>query len=141
MARKRTDLDRLQPGWCDATGPLQGGVGRQMSTARWASWHDHHTGGVPAEERFGLFLDGPTAGILDRLVFSGIGVSSAGDVNGDGLDDVLVGSPNVGGDEGRAYLIYGAPSGTASLSEADIILVGLRGSPARCEKLSKRFHR
>ena len=44
----------------------------------------------------------------------GRGASSAGDVNGDGYDDVIVGAPNHGNgevEEGRAYVWLGSPSG------------------------------
>jgi hypothetical protein len=47
---------------------------------------------------------------------SGTRVSSAGDVNGDGLADLLVGAPSgdppAGADAGRAYVIFGKSSGT-----------------------------
>ncbi|WP_288926582.1 hypothetical protein [uncultured Maritimibacter sp.] len=40
--------------------------------------------------------------------WAGYAVSAAGDVNADGYDDLIVGSPHYGGsDEGRAYIIYG----------------------------------
>jgi len=60
------------------------------------------------------------AGIYDR---SGTSVSSAGDVNGDGIDDVIVGAPFVDASPGRpsageAYVIYGAAGGS------DDILLG-----------------
>ncbi|HMV68148.1 MAG TPA: MopE-related protein, partial [Myxococcota bacterium] len=45
---------------------------------------------------------------------TGVSVASAGDVNGDGFDDVLVGSPRFSAqaqDEGRAWLYLGSPSG------------------------------
>src|SRR6185369_7553369 len=41
----------------------------------------------------------------------GQAVESAGDVNGDGYSDVIVGAPYFGGDQGRAYVFLGSPSG------------------------------
>jgi len=43
----------------------------------------------------------------------GQSVASAGDVNGDGYSDVIVGAPGVGGTEepGRAYVYHGSPTG------------------------------
>ncbi|WP_036476984.1 integrin alpha, partial [Myxosarcina sp. GI1] len=48
----------------------------------------------------------------------GRAVSSAGDVNGDGIDDIIIGAPNVnvGGaysSEGEAYVIFGGSNGFA----------------------------
>src|SRR5262249_31322630 len=51
----------------------------------------------------------------------GLSVSGVGDVNGDGIDDVLIGSPyspSVGGTRafaGRSYLIFGTSAWPASL--------------------------
>ena len=39
---------------------------------------------------------------------SGNSVSSAGDVDGDGLDDILIGVPYVANNAGRTYLILGS---------------------------------
>jgi len=54
---------------------------------------------------------------------AGHSVSSAGDVDGDGLDDLLVGAPyndDGGNAAGKAYLFLGKSlSGTSSLSLAD----------------------
>lgn len=55
-------------------------------------------------------------------------VGLAGDVNGDGHSDVLIGAQreDTGGtDAGAAYLVLGPPSGTLSLADADAILVGV----------------
>jgi hypothetical protein len=41
----------------------------------------------------------------------GASVAAAGDVNGDGIADVLVGAPRTGGSNGRAYLYLGRPTG------------------------------
>lgn len=51
--------------------------------------------------RNGFRIDGIAAG--DQLGFA---IAGAGDVNGDGFDDILAGAPMAGA-EGEAYLIYG----------------------------------
>ncbi len=56
--------------------------------------------------------------------YLGWSVSSAGDVNGDGYNDVIVGAPNVNGagaDRGQAYIYYGGPSMD---NTADVTLTG-----------------
>lgn len=59
---------------------------------------------------------------------AGSAIAAAGDVDGDGRDDLLVGAPyrDVGsfGDAGAAYLIGGAPAGAASLGSATATLTG-----------------
>lgn len=53
---------------------------------------------------------------------SGYSVSHAGDVNGDGLADVIIGAPNAdpnGGDSGAAYVVYGKSNNT-SINLTDI---------------------
>jgi hypothetical protein len=64
------------------------------------------------------------AAILD---FSGVSVSAAGDVNGDGYDDLIIGAPfadSNGFDAGAAYVVFGGSSGFA----AGIDLAALNGT-------------
>ena len=53
-----------------------------------------------------------------------------GDVDGDGLADVIVGSYNSAGGSyaGAAYVVYGPAGGTTDLGSADVILRGERAS-------------
>ncbi|MFN9175703.1 MAG: integrin alpha [Synechocystis sp.] len=61
----------------------------------------------------GFRLNGVTAS--DQ---SGIAVSSAGDVNGDGLDDLLIGAPyndpNARSKSRHSYVVFGASTGCGS---------------------------
>jgi hypothetical protein len=60
----------------------------------------------------------------DNLGFS---VASAGDVNGDGVDDILIGArsnDDAGIQAGRVYLFYGPVSGNLAATSADAIITG-----------------
>lgn len=69
-------------------------------------------------------LDGTTGFVMNGIVDydrSGRSVSTAGDFNGDGLDDLLIGaygaSPNNNGNAGESYIIFGTTSTLASTFE------------------------
>ena len=75
--------------------------------------------GMVAEGTGGFALDGEAAD--DR---SGHAVSKAGDVNGDGLDDLVIGAyladPDGDDDAGRSYVVFGVPTAeTLELPEPD----------------------
>ena len=63
-------------------------------------------------------LDGTTGFVLtgiDANDRSGRSVSGAGDVNGDGFDDLIIGADYAGGDtHGESYVVFGKSSGFAS---------------------------
>src|SRR5262245_23862643 len=63
----------------------------------------------------GFRIDGPS-GVQGNLGFSlpahlGTSVAGAGDINGDGYSDIVVGAPGYSLVEGAAYVIYGEASG------------------------------
>ena len=58
----------------------------------------------------GFVINGQAGGDL-----SGASVSSAGDVNGDGLADLIVGAPNAGG-TGRSYVVFGKSTNTDAIN-------------------------
>ena len=58
---------------------------------------------------------------------AGASVAGAGDVDGDGVPDVIVGAPGhdtSATDAGAAYIVLGTASGTIDLDDADVILQG-----------------
>ena len=67
----------------------------------------------------GFRIEGVAA--LDR---SGYSVASAGDINGDGFADLIIGADGVAGDTGAAYVVFGGASGFSF----DLELSGLDGS-------------
>ncbi len=45
---------------------------------------------------------------------SGWAVSAVGDINGDGIDDIIIGAPNANNSAGQSYVIYGNKAGFSS---------------------------
>ncbi len=87
----------------------------------------------------GYIVESPVSGVFDlsaadaKLVGEdsldrvGTRVSAAGDLDGDGIDDVLIsshGNDDGGDSSGGAYILYSPVSGTIDLSAADAELVG-----------------
>ncbi|MEL6342765.1 MAG: MopE-related protein [Myxococcota bacterium] len=56
---------------------------------------------------------------------AGVSVSGAGDVNGDGFSDVIIGADGVSSSTGAAYVSLGGVSGTLSLSKASMRMSGV----------------
>jgi hypothetical protein len=70
----------------------------------------------------GMKLDGAGAG-------DGFGqlVTFAGDIDGDGREDLLIGAPNAGQQRGAAYLIYGRPLPAPTAGISDVATIDLPG--------------
>ncbi|MBE9098778.1 Calx-beta domain-containing protein [Vacuolonema iberomarrocanum] len=76
-------------------------------------------------------LDGSNGFVINGLVeddFSGYSVSGAGDINGDGIDDLIIGAyganPNGNSDAGTSYVVFGRQTGF----DANFDLSTLNGS-------------
>jgi hypothetical protein len=73
----------------------------------------------------GFVLEGEAAGD-----FSGFTVGGGGDVNGDGIDDIIIGAPRAaanGVESGRSYVVFGRDVATQGAFGALILLSGLDG--------------
>lgn len=63
-------------------------------------------------------LDGTNGFVINGVastVYSGLAVSTAGDINGDGIDDILIGAPsadpNSNSSAGTSYVVFGSSAG------------------------------
>ncbi|PWU07470.1 MAG: hypothetical protein C5B43_00340, partial [Verrucomicrobia bacterium] len=58
---------------------------------------------------------------VNEFDFSGISVSGAGDVNGDGIDDIIIGATNANNGAGQTYVAFGSKEAwPASINLADL---------------------
>ena len=110
-----------------ATGDFDGDGYTDLVGGAFASGLAYEEGGIA------WIVQGPLSGVsegFDGLFvaegegdYAGHAVASAGDVDGDGTDDLLIGAPlsSSGGEQsGRAYLVLGPGTGTHSLESADV---------------------
>ena len=79
-----------------------------------------------------MSLDDATARLVgsDGGDAAGFSVAWAGDVTGDGYDDLLVGAPGYGGGDGAAYVVPGPIYGDAYLEDVGYRLTGSGGEAA-----------
>ncbi|MDB5472530.1 MAG: Ca2+-binding protein toxin-related [Caulobacter sp.] len=63
-----------------------------------------------------------------RFDHSGISVASAGDINDDGIDDLIIGARYVNGDTGASYVVFGRNTATTGAFAADLPLSSLNGA-------------
>ncbi len=73
-------------------------------------------GGAAMDNAADVTMTGETAGNI-----FGVSVSSAGDVNGDGYSDVIVGAYGYSSSTGRAYIFFG---GSSMDNIADVTMTG-----------------
>ncbi|MEQ8318505.1 MAG: integrin alpha [Phycisphaerales bacterium] len=85
--------------------PFANGAAGSRSGVTWVVFG--RAGGFPADVRLSE-LDGSDGVALAGIGGSGSSVSAAGDVNGDGLGDLIIGAPR---GVGEAYVVYGSRDG------------------------------
>ena len=70
-------------------------------------------GGDDERDVVNLYGLNPTTGfgIWGQNTDSGLSVGAAGDINGDGFDDLILGAPSENGGDGAAYILFGKSSG------------------------------
>jgi len=139
-----SDADGMLVGWGSqaylgrqvrAGGDVDGdGIGDVMTSAAWASTFGYGLGYVAVMHMpFTGTISAADADVLlvGESAYSVLGISMAmGDLNGDGLDDMVAGAPSatvIGAAEGAAYVVFGGTTGAVDLGAADVIVRGALG--------------
>ena len=65
---------------------------------------------------------------IDSFDNSGFSVSGAGDINGDGIDDLIIGAPDADGGAGESYVVFGKDVANQGDFEATFDLSNLNGN-------------
>ncbi|MEO5378274.1 MAG: DUF4347 domain-containing protein [Magnetococcus sp. DMHC-6] len=69
----------------------------------------------------GFRLDGVIdSGFYNGYTWNGQSISSAGDINGDNFDDIIIGSPGFNGGAGASYVVFGKASFSANVNLATL---------------------
>jgi len=99
----------------------QGRVYVVYGQAAGVTWSNLDLSKLNGTNGFILYSSSNTSTTKNQMGFS---ISSAGDVNGDGIDDFLIGAPGADSngqtDNGAVYLVYGTPGGTNFSALTDI---------------------
>jgi glycosylphosphatidylinositol phospholipase D len=71
--------------------------------------------GINERPSDGVVLDGCTNGCPTATYQTGYSVGS-GDINGDGIDDMIIGAPGMSGNQGVTYVVYGNKNGLSNMN-------------------------
>jgi len=70
-----------------------------------------------------IIITGDNAG--DKF---GWDVAGIGDIDGDTVDDIIVGAPGAAGNQGRAFIFFGSTIANGTSADADVVLNGTLGT-------------